>query len=195
MEHEGYDDERWWAAGGFEEFEEPEGWADQQPYPSRPVVGVSWYEAAAFCAWARYQLPTEAQWERAARGTEGRKYPWGNEPAGAKLLNHEGNVGYPTPVGIYALGNTPEGICDMAGNVDEWCLDGNRKYTTEPVSNPRGPEGASDRVIRGGGWGFDAWSCRAAVRGRCGPRARDDDLGFRVAAVLPVQPSQAPASS
>ncbi len=156
IDDEGYQDQRWWEGGGFGQFSEPDDWESQLQYPSRPVVNVSWYEAAAFCAWAGFQLPTEAQWERAARGTEGRKYPWGDEEADPQRLNFEDKIGHPTPVGIYPLGNTPEGICDMAGNVGEWCQDWYGDYPAEAVSNPHGPSRGSVRVIRGGGWGNGA---------------------------------------
>jgi formylglycine-generating enzyme required for sulfatase activity len=126
------------------------------PYPSRPVVGVSWFEATAFCAWAGVRLPTEAQWERAARGTTGRKFPWGDQPPDESRLNFapdwNANVGHPTPVGIYPLGNTPEGICDLAGNVWEWCADWFAGYPQKAASNPTGPESGESRVFRGGSW-------------------------------------------
>jgi formylglycine-generating enzyme required for sulfatase activity len=195
VEDEGYQTKRWWAAG-FGEFREPAGWEDQLPYPSRPVVGVSWFEAAAFCAWAGVRLPTEAQWERAARGTTGRKFPWGDQPPDESRLNFapdwKANVGHPTPVGIYPLGNTPEGICDLAGNVWEWCADWFAGYPQKAASNPTGPESGESRVHRGGGWANDARRCRSAGRNGIAPARRDVLLGFRVA---PVPPGRAPPSS
>ena len=86
--------ERWWVAGGFGEWRTPEDWDEQLQFPSRPVVGVSWFEAAAYCAWAGCRLPTEAEWERAARGTERTRYPWGSEPPDSERLNYDGNVGH-----------------------------------------------------------------------------------------------------
>jgi formylglycine-generating enzyme required for sulfatase activity len=126
----GYDDERWWRAGGHGSLAEPDAWAEQELYPTRPIVGVNWYEAKAFCAWASgnlgwvgCRLPTEAEWERAARGAIGRKFPWGNAPIDASRANYDSQVGHPTPVGLYPLGATPDGIHDLSGNVLEWCDD------------------------------------------------------------------------
>ena len=163
VEDDGYKDMRWWEAGGFGEFSEPDDWEDQQQYPSRPVVNVSWWEAAAYCAWAGYRLPTEAEWERAARGTEGRKYPWGDEPPKPARVNYDGSrIGHPTPVGIFPWDVTPDGICDLAGNVWEWCADWEGKYAARSVQNPRGPKKAAPRVFRGGCWAGDAEYCRSA---------------------------------
>jgi formylglycine-generating enzyme required for sulfatase activity len=179
---DGYGEERWWTAGGFGQFTAPEEWDQQVPNPARPVVGVSWLEAAAFCAWADCRLPTEAEWERAARGTEARKYPWGGEPAEPERLNFsESGIDHPTPVGIYPRGATREGLCDLAGNVWEWCADWYGDYTGKAVRNPHGPEQAARRVFRGGSWRSVARSCRAADRFRDGPLGRDGSLGFRVA--------------
>lgn len=154
-------------------------------------MGVSWFEAAAYCAWAGYRLPTEAEWERAARGTTGRKFPWGDEPADPKRLNYgEDDVNSTIPVGIYPLGATPEGICDMAGNVDDWCADWDGDYPAKPVRNPCGPREATYRVIRGGSWRYGSGGCRSASRGASEPADRDVYLGFRVAAV-PLDPVRA----
>ena len=182
VEHGGYTDRRWWAAGGFGERESPEDWTEQLQFPNRPVVGVSWFEAMAYCAWAGCRLPTEAEWERAARGTEGRTFPWGNARPDATRLNYEMNVGHPTPVGVYPRGATPDGIRDMAGNVWEWCLDGFASYGTQDRSNPRGPApGAEVRaVVRGGSWDGGARVARSAFRFDVHPGCRLDDLGFRV---------------
>jgi formylglycine-generating enzyme required for sulfatase activity len=187
VEHDGCQDQRWWSAGGFGEFSEPGRWEDQLQFPNRPVTDVSWYEAAAFCSWANSwlpgcRLPTEAEWERAARGTDGRKFPWGIEPADPSRLNFESSVGHATPVGIYPLGATPEGICDMAGNVWEWCWDryGEDYYGRSPPRNPRGPDDGEYGVLRGGAWSDLAAGCRAAIRGGDHPQVRDCNVGFRV---------------
>jgi formylglycine-generating enzyme required for sulfatase activity len=188
VEDEGYQDDRWWGAGGFGEYSEPDEWERQVSYPSRPVVSVSWWEAKAFCAWAGFRLATEAEWERAARGTAGRKYPWGNDPIDEQRANYRGGPGHPTPVGIYPLGSTPEGICDLAGNVWEWCEDGFAEYTAESASNPRGDAGGSDRVLRGGGWAGVVEGCRAAYRSGGDPSDRGGYLGFRLARAVPSHP-------
>ncbi len=173
VEDEGYMDRRWWGAGGFGELSEPGDWKDQLQYPSRPVVSVSWYEAAAYCRWSGCWLPSEAEWERAARGASGRKYPWGDDAADPSRLNYyESNIGHATPVGIYPLGATEEGICDLSGNVWEWCADFYRSYDNEPSGKRSGSKEASYRVFRGGGWDDPSGVRRAALRSGYLPSCR-----------------------
>ncbi|HEC36207.1 MAG TPA: NACHT domain-containing protein, partial [Anaerolineae bacterium] len=174
VEADGYEEPRWWTETGWawrrgkwdSTVEEellrdwlarrpadlrgrPMWWGEQQEYPNRPVVGVSWFEALAYCNWLRerlevsgfgfqvwrdgqpetlnpkpetilVRLPTEAEWEKAARGAAGRRYPWGNEGWDPQRANIESDIHHPTPVGMYPLGATPSGLYDLAGNVWEW---------------------------------------------------------------------------
>ena len=182
----GYDDRRWWTAGEFGSWTKPDGWDEQKRHPSRPVVGVSWFEAAAYAAWSGARLPTEAEWERAARGTSGRIYPWGDEPADRERLNYLINVGHPTPVGIYPQGGTPEGIQDLAGNVWEWCWDWYGEYARDPQQNPRGAADGQYRVLRGGSWFDSEGFARAASRRISAPGFRSDFFGFRVVCSSPI---------
>jgi formylglycine-generating enzyme required for sulfatase activity len=183
VENEGYTNPRWWQAGGFGQNQEPGEWDEQLLHPNRPVVGVSWFEAAAYCAWAGARLPTEAEWEQAARGTSGRKYPWGNEGPNTERANYaDGKVGHPTPVGLYPRGATPEGIEDLAGNVWEWVADWYGAYYDEsPGPNPEGPESGKERVLRGGSWSVYPRYLRAAIRFRFDPEDRVGNVGFRCA--------------
>jgi len=187
VEDEGYTNQQWWSAGGFGQ-KKPGSWNEQVLHPNRPVVEVSWYEAAAYCAWLsdrlrrEVRLPTEAEWERAARGTAGRKYPWGKEGPDSERANWRRNVGHTTPVGLYPRGATPEGIEDLAGNVWEWVADWYGKYEKAPANNPKGPTSRASRVVRGGGTRSDA---RAAYRLSGNPGFRNDFLGFRVVGGVP----------
>lgn len=184
IDNGGYEDEQCWKAGGFSRFSSPAGWDTQQDYLSRPVVGVSWYEAQAFCSWSgRYRLPTEAEWEAAARGREGRRYPWGNTDPQPNQINFQAKIGHPTPVGIFPGGSTPEGLVDMAGNVWEWCADARRDYGRKSERHPRGPSQVGSRVIRGGSWDFHARSVRCAYRLVYSVVYRDGRLGFRLVRV------------
>jgi len=120
-----------------------------------PVVYVGWGEAEAYCKWAGRRLPTEAEWERAARGDDFRSYPWGDQPPNADLANVNGFVGDTTLVGSYPGGASPFGVLDMAGNVAEWVNDfyAPNFYSSEAVENPTGPESREtyfSRVVRGG---------------------------------------------
>ncbi len=169
VENDGYQDERWWPTGGFGEKTQPGEWEEQIQHPNRPVVSVSWYEASAYCAWAGARLPTEAEWERAARGVTGREYPWSDEKPDSTRANYsEKGPKHPTPVGLYPAGATPEGILDLAGNVWEWTADW---YDASKDA----------RVLRCGSWGSGQRNLRAADRSRYRPGDRFDDIGFRCA--------------
>ena len=143
----------------------PPKWEEQQKHPGRPVVRVSWKEARSYCTWAECQLPTEQQWEAAARGFEGRPYPWGDQEADEHRANYGNKVGAPTPVGLFPDGNTPEGVADMAGNVMEWTRSSGFDQNT--------------RSVRGGNFYKNAWHLSAARRESYEPDYWNDGLGFR----------------
>ncbi|GJL78356.1 MAG: hypothetical protein NPINA01_13450 [Nitrospinaceae bacterium] len=138
------------------------GWYDRKVRPDmaqRPVIGLTWKRCRDYCVWAGKRLPTEAEWERAAKGIEGRKYPWGNEPPDPSRANYgrccfimKGKV--LQDVGHLKLGKTPDDIYDLAGNIAEWVADWYDKnyYKVSPSHNPTGPEKGKYRVIRGGAW-------------------------------------------
>jgi len=171
---------------------EPSKWrARQYSSPDQPVVGVSWEDSRAFCQWLSrvagrsVELPTEAQWEYAARSSDGRKYPWGDKPEPNSELACFG-AKQPAAVGSYPAGKGPFGHLDLAGNVWEWCLDGwdPAAYEKHAPRNPVIPfAGVEERVMRGGGWLAPARSLRSAVRLRYPAGGRSGDLGFRVSSV------------
>jgi formylglycine-generating enzyme required for sulfatase activity len=221
MDDGGYENASYWDAGGFGDFEAPRFWSRAVDFGYAdsghavhgggiegngdfPVVGVSWYEAMAYCAWlsARtgqaYRLPTEAEWEKAARGTDQRRYPWGDEIDGGIANLYRSGDPYdegPTPVGFYdgsAHGSfqtkdnaSPYGAYDMAGNVLEWCYDFYGLYPSgSTVVNPTGPSYCAYdyHIVRGGDWRHaagDVKSPRSAYRDRDAPFIRSSFSGFR----------------
>jgi formylglycine-generating enzyme required for sulfatase activity len=178
----GYAKQKFWEAGGFQKFTEPEEWESQKRFPNRPVVGVSWFEASAYCAWAALRLPTEAEWERVARGPNSARHPWGDAPAlDHSRANYEIVVGHPTPVGLFPEGNSTEDICDLLGNVWEWCSDWYAGYSDNQNENPAGLQKGDLKVLRGGAW-IDGPGCvRVSVRDGGGPADRYSNVGFRCA--------------
>ena len=191
MDDGGYT-EKWrrlWTAAGWAEKGErtgPEMWGSMFGLANHPVVGVSWYEAVAFCNWLTEKsghvvsLPTEAQWEKAARGTDARKYPWGGEITPDHANYNETGIGSTSAAGIFPRGSSPCGALDMSGNVWEWCATKWRDDYKKPEDND--PEGQAVRVLRGGAFSYGSKVVRCAARFRFDPKLRNLDLGFRVVA-------------
>ena len=166
-------------------------WPDSKPpagKESHPVVNVTWDEAGAYCEWAGKRLPTETEWERAARGLrDGLKYPWGDaDPEKDKLARYDGING---PGDVCAFPENAFGLCDMVGNVWEWCADWYAKdyYKQAPENNPTGPEEGLYRVLRGGSWLDPPKYLTCSMRSFARAVERSPTIGFRCAADFPLR--------
>jgi formylglycine-generating enzyme required for sulfatase activity len=178
----------------------PAFWEDPRFHnPSQPVVGVTWYEARAYCCWltARWRvagegcqeplpenyqvrLPSEAEWERAARYRGGGRYPWGRRSDPKRANTEEGHVRRTSPVGAYPGGATGAGVQDLAGNVWEWTLSLYQPYPVRPGDGRDDPRSPGHRVVRGGSWFSSRGLARCAVRNWDPPEVWNDHQGFRV---------------
>jgi formylglycine-generating enzyme required for sulfatase activity len=195
----GYANEAYWTKAGWAE-RKKQGWTEPRHsdnprfnQANQPVVGVSWYEAMAYCNWLKvttgrdFRLPNEAMWEKAARGTQGQIYSWGDEWDAAKLNTTETSINRPSAVGIFPAGKSPYEAFDMCGNVWEWCSTVHgEQYPFREVVYEKEVDGLYPRRLRGGAFSYDERYCRTAFQGIGDSGGRENDVGFRVAENLPV---------
>ncbi|HEU4590179.1 MAG TPA: SUMF1/EgtB/PvdO family nonheme iron enzyme [Steroidobacteraceae bacterium] len=192
----GYDDPKFWPGGRILPRDQIPYWTQANNHgggtpgsDDYPVIGINWDSATAYCAWLssrtgkRYRLPTEAEWEKAARGTDGRRYPFG-QAIDRRLANYVGAQVYDTvmPVGSFEAGASPYGALDMAGNVLEWTQDWYDRdyYAVSPRKNPQGPASGAYRVVRGGSFFVEAFDLRTTARSAAWPSLRAHRMiGFR----------------
>jgi formylglycine-generating enzyme required for sulfatase activity len=201
----GYGDASWWSKEGWawkcqNDITRPLQWEKKGwDGPDQPVAGVSWHEADAYARWVGRRLPTDAEWEKAARGTDGRRYPWGNDWPTSKLANFNMFVDRTTPVGLYPEGKSPYGCFDMAGNVNNWVRDWyvsnvgrlgvdlsllRDPHVDDQVRQRLGPQAITDKIDRGGGFAtpleyHEVLGCTRKVHWP--PEAREAWNGFRTA--------------
>ncbi|MBN1350162.1 SUMF1/EgtB/PvdO family nonheme iron enzyme [candidate division KSB1 bacterium] len=194
------DENAGWQEASSKKWQQPRYWSNSDTpwdtcrasnFADSPVIGISWYEAYAYCKWLnditgkQYRLPTEAQWERAARGAEdGAKYPWGNSwiETAANWDDNAASDGYlyAAPVGSFESGKSAAGCYDLAGNVWEWCQDWYASYEEGTFADPTGPAAGDARVVRGGSWKSISRSLRTVSRSKIEPDLSNNNIGFRL---------------
>lgn len=186
MQGGGYQQRKLWTESGWiwiekkEKSHEPCEWKIKKHRPDHPVVGITWYEAVAFAHWSGKNLLSEAQWEKASRGVDGRVYPWGDDFDLRKCNTRESKIHDTTPVGEFSpAGDSPCEAFDMAGNVWEWCRNLYIPYQYKPADGRERLEGSGSRVLRGGSWSFGQDTARCASRFSIRPEKAQNDYGLR----------------